>query len=168
MRRHFPLYLLAACALLAVAGPALAIPSPLPQGAVPYPTAMPTALATLGPGGAPLAEWAGAVATAIGAGAWVLGHWRELGELLALLVAFVHAARSYQWARLVQLAGQLTFALATLTNFDNDAKRRVAETDLYQKAGPIARSLFSEEQFALAIETGWKLIAKPRLAVSGS
>ncbi len=165
MRRHLPLLVLAATAFLALAGPALAIPAPLPQGATPYPSALPTAFATLGPGATLPADagWLGAASAALGWGAWVLAHWRELGELIALIVALVTAIRTYQWNQLVKLAGQLTFSVATLTNFDNDAKRRVAERELYQKAPAIARAWFTEEQFALAVETGWKLIAKPRL-----
>lgn len=163
--RHLPLLLLAATAVLALAGPALAIPTPLPQGAAPYPSALPTAFATLGPGVTPAdgAGWLGAASAALGWGAWVLNHWRELGELIALVVALVTAFRTYQWNQLVRLAGDLTFAVATLTNFDNDVKRRLAERELYNKAPAFARAWFTEAQFALAVETGWKLIAKPRL-----
>ena len=47
---------------------------------------------------------------------------------------------------------------------DDAKKRDAAEATLYRNAGPVARVLFTEAQFKLAVETGYKLIAKPRLA----
>lgn len=155
--------LLAALALVVVALPALAIPAP---------GLSPPAVASLAPlaaaTAAPVVATVSAFAAALGWGTWVLGHWQDIGALMALAVAFYQAVRAHQWAKLTALAGELTFAIATLTNFDNDQKRRMAETELYSKAGAVAHGLFSEQQFSTALEYGYKLIAKPKLGQKAS
>lgn len=146
---------LATLALLALANVAFAIPTPAD------PSALPTALATAAPAAA--FNVTATLAATLAWGSWVMGHWQALGELLALVVAGYHAVRAHQWNQLVSIAGRVTYNLATLTNYDDAAKRRAAISKLYEAAGPLARALFSEAQFALAVETGWKLVAKPQV-----
>lgn len=158
---------LTAVAVLALAQVAFAIPTPLGSPSV-LATFMPVLPPAVGPSAVPSAAPIFAIGAAVGAalgwGAWVLTHWQTLGELIAALVALYAAVRAHQWTKLTELAGLVAFNLATLTDWTNEAKRKEGVTRLYAAAGPIARLLFTEAQFALALETGWKLIAKPQLA----
>lgn len=162
MRNPFAYATLAIVAMLSLTQVALAIPPPAIATPVP-PTATLLYLPSAAPSAAPAFAVVAAVGMAFGWGAWVLAHWQAIGELLAALVAIYTAVKTHQWGRLVAEAGRVTFNLATLTNLDGDQKRAEAEKKLYANAGPIARALFTEAQFMLAVETGYKLIAKPQL-----
>jgi hypothetical protein len=100
----------------------------------------------------------------ISAGIWALNHWKELGELIIAVVAFYNVIRAHQWDRLVVTAGDLAYDAANLAGLDKTDKQKHVAGQLYALANPLARKLFSEAQFAMAVETGWKLIAKPRMA----
>jgi len=98
---------------------------------------------------------------------FLFNHWEALAGIMALLGQAYMAVRAKQWDKLVQLAGQLAFEAAKLTGLDDPGKRELVEGQLYDKAGSIARLLFTREQFRLAVETGYKLIAKPKMAEEG-
>lgn len=113
-----------------------------------------------------------AIATALpvvtSSAAWVLAHWLQIGEVVAALVAIYWAIRNHQWNRIIDLAGELAYDVALLTEFDKAKKREVVTNELYAMAGPVARRLFTREQFGLAVEMGWKLIAKPKVQSEGA
>ena len=106
---------------------------------------------------------ASALTGAFNFGGWVLANWLLIGQVVATLVAAYVAIREHQWNRLIVLAGKLAFDVATLTELDKKAKRDVVAAELYNLAGPVARKLFTQAQFSMAVEMGWKLIAKPSL-----
>lgn len=107
----------------------------------------------------------GMATTALGFGGWVLANWQQIGELIAALAAIYWAIRNHQWDRLVKEAGRLAYDVAMLTDLDNTQKRELVAGELYALAGPVARKLFTRAHFGMAVEMGWKLIAKPALAV---
>jgi hypothetical protein len=96
-------------------------------------------------------------------GGWVLANWFDIGQVIGSLVAIFIALKTRQWNRLIALAGKLAYDVALLTDLDNAQKRVLVANELYAAAGVTARKLFSKEQFELAVEMGWKLIAKPQL-----
>lgn len=81
-------------------------------------------------------------------------------SLVAQAYAFFKAR---QWGRLVATGGAIALEVAKLTGFSNKAKRAEAIRRLYKEAPPIARQLFTEEQFGMAVEKGYQLIAQPEL-----
>lgn len=98
------------------------------------------------------------------AGGWVLAHWLDIGNVIAGFVAIYFALRARQWDKLIGLAGKLALDVAKVTELDNAAKRALVANELYAAAGVTARKLFTKEQFELAVEMGWKLIAKPQIS----
>lgn len=101
--------------------------------------------------------------TVINWGAWVLAHWLDIGNVVGGLVAFYFALRARQWDKLLALAGKLALDVAKVTELDNATKRALVANELYAAAGATARKLFTKAQFEMAVEMGWKLIAKPQL-----
>jgi hypothetical protein len=93
---------------------------------------------------------------------WVLSNMVGIGTVSGSVLALYNAVRAHQWDRLVQLAGNVAFNVATLANMDNATKRKAVEERVYAAAGPLARNMFSQAQFEVALESGYQLIAKPK------
>lgn len=103
------------------------------------------------------------ISNAAGWGGWVISHWQDLGSLIAVIVAIYFAIRAQQWDRLLGLAAELSATTAKLTGYDNASKRTLVARQLYDQANPLAKRIFTSEQFELAVETAYQLITKPRL-----
>ena len=103
----------------------------------------------------------------ISTGMWILNHWKEIGEVVIAFIALYNVVRAHQWERLVVTAGELAYDAAKLAGLDERDKQKHVAGQLFALAGPFARKLFTEEQFLMAVESGWKLIAKPRVTAEG-
>ena len=99
---------------------------------------------------------------------WLTGHWADLTSIGALLLALYQAFRAAQWRKVVGLAGELTYKAAELAELTARGKREHVADRLYEMVGPVGRALFSREELGRAVEEGWKLIAKPRIAAEAS
>lgn len=105
----------------------------------------------------------GFLGQAAGWGGWVLAHWQDLGSLIAVIVAIYFAIRAQQWDKLLGLAAELSATTAKLAGLDNAGKRAMVAAMLYEQANPLAKRIFTPQQFELAVETAYQLITKPRL-----
>lgn len=102
-------------------------------------------------------------------GQWVMSHWRELGELLMLLVIVVQAIRGHRWATLLTLAAQLAYKAGDLADLEDPAKRKAAAAELYKVvSSPLFKKLVTEKQCEEIINWLWdKLAAEAKKPIEG-
>lgn len=104
------------------------------------------------------------IAVALSLVGWLATHWQDLASIAALALALYHALRAAQWSKAVSLAGDLAYKAAGLAELSDRGKRDMVSDRLHDAIGPIGRGLFSKADIERAVEEGWKLIAKPKLA----
>lgn len=98
---------------------------------------------------------------------FILANWQTLANIALGLVLLFQAVKGHYWDQVIRVAGQLAYEAATLAGLDKEDRRKYVAQNLYALAPLFARKVFTAEQFELAVEMGYKLIAKPRLQAEG-